>query len=58
MKKMRKFLIYALIIIGFWLFSNLIIFIAVNGTERLVDVLRGESYHQVNVQNNNSVNIN
>lgn len=32
MKRLKTFLIYALIIAAFWLFSNILIYIAINGT--------------------------
>lgn len=34
MKRMKTFFIYALLIAAFWIFSNLIIYISVNGTYR------------------------
>ena len=37
MKRMKTFLIYALLIIAFWLFSDIIIYISINGTYSNVD---------------------
>lgn len=37
MKRMKTFLIYALLIIAFWLFSDILIYISINGTYANVD---------------------
>lgn len=37
MKKMKKFLKYALIVIGFWIFSDILIFLAINSTYKHTD---------------------
>ena len=37
MKRMKTFLIYALLIIAFWLFSYILIYISINGTYANVD---------------------
>ena len=48
MKRMKTFLIYALLLIGFWLFSNLLINVGINSTykpiERLDDLSQIEVY--------------
>ena len=48
MKRMKTFLIYALLLIGFWLFSNLLINVGINSTykpiERLDDLNQIEVY--------------
>lgn len=37
MKRMKTFLIYALLVIAFWLFSDILIYISINGTYTNVD---------------------
>lgn len=37
MSRMKTFIIYALIIVAFWIFSNLIIYISINGSYKSID---------------------
>lgn len=37
MKQLKKFLIYALIIAGFWIFSDILIYVAIHGTYAHID---------------------
>ncbi len=57
MKRMKTFLIYALLIAALWIFSNIVIYIAINGTQSLFDK-ENIDYKQVNMEGIESTNIN
>ena len=37
MEKLKKFLLYVIVIIAFWIFSDILVYIAINGTYKKID---------------------
>lgn len=58
MKRMKTFLIYALIIVAFWIFSDIVIYLTVNGTYKDKETKIYVSSPQVTVIENKATYVN
>ena len=58
MKRLKTFLLYALIIAGFWIFSDIIIYVAINGTYTNVNAKIYTDSQEIIIGESKATNIN
>ena len=58
MKRMKKFLIYGLLIAALWIFSDIVIFLSINGTYKAKEAKISVSYPEVIITENKATYVN
>ena len=58
MKRLKTFLIYGLIIAGFWFLSNLLIYLAINGTYKATEARILQETPTINVAESKATYVN
>ena len=58
MKRMKKFLIYALIIIALWIFSDIVIYLSINGTYKTKEAKVYVNSPQITITENKATYVN